>query len=112
MHVHQAYVEQLETGRHYDVIVSGLPFANFAPEQVELIMDHYLQMLRPGGTLTYFAYRGTRVVRALLASRDAAARHRAVEDALDGYHRRHGAGSRTGWANLPPARAWRLGIPG
>ena len=79
MHVHQAYVEQLETGRHYDVIVSGLPFANFAPEQVELIMDHYLQMLRPGGTLTYFAYRGTRVVRALLASRDAAARHRAVE---------------------------------
>ena len=34
------------------------------------------------------------------------------QDALDGYHRRHGAGSRTVWANLPPARAWRLSTPG
>lgn len=109
--VHAARVERLETGRRYDVIVSGLPFANFAPDDVEAIMDRYLELLRPGGTLTYFAYRGTRRARALLPSRTDAHRHRAVETVLAAYRRRHATGSRMVWANLPPATVWQLGRP-
>lgn len=109
--VHAARVERLETGRRYDVIVSGLPFTNFAPADVEAIMERYLRLLRPGGTLTYFAYRGTRRARTLLLSRTDADRHRAVETVLAAYRRRHGTGSRTVWANLPPATVWQLGRP-
>ncbi|MEU1124914.1 methyltransferase domain-containing protein [Streptomyces sp. NPDC005899] len=58
--IHTQRVEDLDTDRRYDVIVSGLPFANFTPDQVEAIMDRYLELLHPGGTLTYFAYLGTR----------------------------------------------------
>ncbi|MEU6401517.1 methyltransferase domain-containing protein [Streptomyces sp. NPDC046985] len=109
--VHHAFVEELDTGRRYDVIVSGLPFTNFTPAQVETIMDRYMNMLEPGGTLTYFAYRGTRYARALTATRAQARRHRGVEEVLADYQRRYATGCWTVWANLPPARVWRLRRP-
>ncbi|MFD9911063.1 class I SAM-dependent methyltransferase [Streptomyces sp. NPDC059063] len=109
--VHEGAVESLETGRRYDVIVSGLPFTNFAPEHVELIMERYLDLLHPGGTLTYFAYRGTRTARSLLSSRVSAGRHRAVERVLAGYQRRYATGRWTVWGNLPPAYVWQLRVP-
>ncbi|MFE0348778.1 class I SAM-dependent methyltransferase [Streptomyces griseoluteus] len=109
--VHHALVEQLETGRPYDVIVSGLPFTNFAPAQVETIMSRYMELLHPGGTLTYFAYRGTRYARALTASRAEARRHRAVEEVLAAYQRRYAVGRWTVWGNLPPANVWQLRRP-
>ncbi|MGW2280472.1 class I SAM-dependent methyltransferase [Streptomyces sp. NPDC001770] len=109
--VHHTLVEQLDTHRPYDVIVSGLPFTNFAPDQVETIMDRYMNLLHPGGTLTYFAYRGTRWARALTASRAQARRHRAVEEVLAGYQRRYATGRWTVWGNLPPANVWQLRRP-
>ncbi|GAB2899055.1 class I SAM-dependent methyltransferase [Streptomyces mayteni] len=109
--VHHTLVEQLDTGRSYDVIVSGLPFTNFRPEQVDDIMSRYLELLHPGGALTYFAYTGTRTLRAAVSSRTETARHRAVEEVLAGYQARHAARFTTVWANLPPARVWRLDSP-
>ncbi|OEV26614.1 translation initiation factor IF-2 [Streptomyces nanshensis] len=109
--IHAAYVERLDTARRYDVIVSGLPFTNFSPGQVETIMDRYLELLRPGGTLTYFAYRGTGRARSLLASAAQAHRHRAVEQVLAGYRRHYATGCSTVWANLPPATVWQLRRP-
>lgn len=109
--VHEEFIEHLHTGRTYDVIVSGLPFTNFTPDRVEAIMEQYLKLLRPGGTLTYFAYTGTGLARALLASRGEAARHLSVESILAGYQRRYGTACRTVWRNLPPARVWQLRAP-
>ncbi|MFJ9620924.1 class I SAM-dependent methyltransferase [Streptomyces sp. NPDC101181] len=109
--IHHSLVEQLDTGHSYDVIVSGLPFTNFAPAQVETIMDRYMELLQPGGTLTYFAYRGTRYARALTASRAEVRRHRAVEDVLVGYQRQYATACWTVWSNLPPANVWHLRRP-
>ncbi|MEU6112056.1 methyltransferase domain-containing protein [Streptomyces albidoflavus] len=109
--VHHAFVEDLDTGRPYDVIVSGLPFTNFAPAQVEKIMSRYMELLHPGGTLTYFAYRGTRHARFLTASRAEVRRHRAAEEVLAEYQRRYATHCWTVWGNLPPARVWRLRRP-
>ncbi|SOD58329.1 Phospholipid N-methyltransferase [Streptomyces zhaozhouensis] len=109
--VHIGRVEELLADVRYDVIVSGLPFANFPTARVTAIMDRYLELLRPGGVLTYFAYRGTRRARALVASRAEAMRHLRVEEELAAYHDRCAARSRTVWGNLPPARVWRLTAP-
>ena len=111
VNVHQAYVEDLDTDARYDVIVSGLPLTNFAPAQVERIMARYLDLLRPGGTLTYFAYLGTRRARALTASRAEARRHAAVDEIMAGYRRAYATGCRRVWANVPPARVWHLRRP-
>ncbi|KOG36314.1 MULTISPECIES: class I SAM-dependent methyltransferase [Streptomyces] len=109
--VHSRRVEDLDADQRYDVILSGLPFANFTPLQVETIMDRYLELLHPGGTLTYFAYLGTRLARSLLVSRVQARRHQAVEEVLRGYQHRYATGCWTVWANLPPARVWQLTLP-
>ncbi|MFF4982436.1 class I SAM-dependent methyltransferase [Streptomyces sp. NPDC001046] len=109
--VHQSYLEELDTDRRYDVIVSGLPLTNFTPEQAETIMNRYLELLHPGGTLTYFAYLGTRRARRLVSSRAQSRRHHAVEEAVAHYRRRYATGCWTVWANLPPAKVWRLQRP-
>ncbi|MFC8981031.1 class I SAM-dependent methyltransferase [Streptomyces sp. NPDC057411] len=111
VHVHHTLVEELDTCRPYDVIVSGLPFTNFAPAQVETIMNRYMELLHPGGTLTYFAYRGTRYARTLTSCRAEARRHRAVEEVLAGYQRLYATGRWTVWGNLPPADVWQLRRP-
>ncbi|MFG2133691.1 class I SAM-dependent methyltransferase [Streptomyces sp. NPDC048751] len=109
--VHQAYVEELHTDQHYDVIVSGLPLTNFEPKQVERIMARYMELLHPGGTLTYFAYLGTRRARTLLSSRAEARRHAAVDHIMAGYQRSYATARWTTWANLPPAHVWQLQRP-
>ncbi|MET7694070.1 methyltransferase [Streptomyces sp. NPDC005483] len=109
--VHQTLLENLATDERYDVIVSGLPLTNFTPAQVEQIMSRYMELLHPGGILTYFAYLGTRRARALTASRTEARRHAAVDEVMTGYQRRYAVGRWTVWANVPPAYAWHLQGP-
>ncbi|MHB9860564.1 class I SAM-dependent methyltransferase [Streptomyces sp. YIM S03343] len=109
--VHQTYVEQFDTTQRYDVIVSGLPLTNFTPAQVERIMARYMDLLHPGGTLTYFAYLGTRKARALTASRAESRRHAAVDEVMASYQRAYATGRWTVWANLPPAHVWHLQRP-
>ncbi|QBS40220.1 class I SAM-dependent methyltransferase [Nocardia sp. CS682] len=111
VHLHESFVEQLDTGCRYDVIVSGLPFTNFTPAEVERIMNRYFELLHPGGTLTFFAYRGTRMARSILASRAEATRHRLVDDVLHHYRDRYSSGREHVWGNLPPADVWRLQTP-
>jgi phospholipid N-methyltransferase len=109
--VHQACVEQLDNDQRYDVIVSGLPLTNFTPAQVERIMARYLELLHPGGTLTYFAYLGTRTARALTASRAEARRHAAVDEIMAAYQHTYATGRWTVWGNVPPAYVWQLRRP-
>ncbi|MET9615479.1 class I SAM-dependent methyltransferase [Kitasatospora indigofera] len=106
--VHQTRVEELDTDARYDVIVSGLPLTNFAPDQVERIMSRYMDLLHPGGILTYFAYLGTRRARALTASRAEARRHAEVDEVMAAYQRAYATGRWSVWANLPPAHVWQL----
>lgn len=105
-------VERLSAHRRYDVIVSGLPFANFTPEQVKAILAVYWSALKPGGELTYFAYRGGRTLHSAVLSPPAAARHRAVLRVLRSAQLRYGVCERTVWNHFPPARVHRLRIPG
>lgn len=109
--VHNTAVEQIATGRRYDVIISGLPFTNFEPDHVDAIMSRYLELLRPGGTLTYFAYRGTATARSLFSGRAEARRHRKVNEIMADHRRRYEVSSTTTWANLPAAEVFRLQRP-
>jgi phospholipid N-methyltransferase len=109
--VHQVLLEDFEPDERYDVIVSGLPLTNFTPSQVERIMSRSMRLLYPGGTLTYFAYLGTRRARAMTASRAEARRHAEVDEVMADYQRRYTVGRWTVWANLPPAYAWHLRAP-
>lgn len=109
--VHQSLIEEFDTPHLYDVIVSGLPLTNFVPEQVERIMNRYMELLHPGGTLTYFAYLGTRRARSLTASRTESRRHAAVDEVMAAFQRTYAVKRCTVWSNLPPAHVWHLQRP-
>ncbi|MFE3824827.1 class I SAM-dependent methyltransferase [Streptomyces sp. NPDC059092] len=104
-------VAELDPRARYDVIVSGLPFANFAPDEVSGLLAGYLAALKPGGHLTYFGYRGTARLRALLGTSRSLARHSGVTHVLEAFQQTHGADCRTVWGNVPPARVWHVGVP-
>lgn len=71
-------------------------------------MDRYLDLLRAGGTLTYFAYVGTARARRLLSSPAEARRHRDVGELLAAYQRKYGIRRRLVLGNVRPARVWQL----
>ncbi|MFJ1812742.1 MULTISPECIES: methyltransferase domain-containing protein [unclassified Streptomyces] len=98
--VRQTRLEDLATEDRYDVIVSGLPLTNFTPVRVERILAHYMELLHPGGTLTYFTYVGMRELRAVTASRSEARRRAAVEEVMSAYQRSCTTRRRTVWANF------------
>ncbi|GIL36282.1 class I SAM-dependent methyltransferase [Phycicoccus sp. DTK01] len=104
-------VEDLRPAEPYDHIVSALPFTNFDPADVERILGLYTRWLRPTGTLSYFAYRGTATLRRATASPAEARRHRAVQRVLEAHHRTRRTSSTTVWRNLPPAVVRRVEEP-
>ena len=106
-----APVADLDPQARYDVIVSGLPFANFHPAEVSGLLARYLAALKPGGHLTYFGYRGTTRLRALVGTSRSLTRHSGVTHVLDSFQQTHGADSRTVWGNVPPARVWHVRLP-
>ncbi len=105
-------VEDLSPAERYDHVVSALPFTNFDPADVERILGLYAGWLRPSGTLSYFAYRGTWMLRRATASPAEVRRHRSVERVLAAHHRTRRSSSTTVWRNLPPAVVRRVEEPG
>ncbi|EXG82040.1 class I SAM-dependent methyltransferase [Cryptosporangium arvum] len=83
-----------------DVIVSGLPWAAFTPDQQDDLLDAVTAVLAPHGTFTTFAYThaqwapSARRLRRLLGDR--------FEEVVL---------SRTVWANLPPAFVYHCRQP-
>ena len=92
----------------YDFVVSGLPFNNFDSALVESILRSYMQLLKPGGELSYFGYVGAKVVKGAIGGGSGRAnigRIRAIEDGMFAAH----AGTRTiVLPNIPPAEVRRL----
>lgn len=100
--VHHCPVEDLPCNTKYDVIVSGLPLNNFHVAEVERILCIFQELLRPGGTLSFFEYIAIRHARAIFAGRKDRERlrgiHRALKGLLKNEIRRDWI-----WPNVPPA---------
>jgi phospholipid N-methyltransferase len=97
---------KLEPG--FDHVVCGLPFNNFPPELVERIMVQLRALIRPAGSLRYFAYVGARTLRDGRGALRGAAPLAAIEDrVLAGCART----SDVIMANIPPAKATTVILP-
>lgn len=109
--VHTRLVHEMGTDRTYDVIVSGLPFANFTADEVEDIFDYYFRVLKPGGWLSFYGYLYTKQVKAVVSNRADYLRQArtswVVQDRIDRY-RVH---SDKVFANIPPAFVHHLRKP-
>ncbi|WP_405481116.1 class I SAM-dependent methyltransferase [Streptomyces sp. NBC_00009] len=100
-------VQEHELGS-YDTIVCGLPFANFDAGTVEDIFERMLAALRPGGTLSFFAYAGMPPLRRVFTTGGARERILAVQAVVGRTLDRHRFRTETVLGNLPPAHVHHL----
>jgi phospholipid N-methyltransferase len=96
-------VEDLPRSERYHLIVSGLPLNNFALAEVERVLAALLELLAPGGTLSFFEYIAVRPLRGLVSGRAERERLRGIGKALRGLLGGREIRRDAVWLNVPPA---------
>jgi phospholipid N-methyltransferase len=110
--VHVCPLQDFQADEKYDVVISGLPFNNFPAELVESLVDRCLDLLKPGGTFSFFEYmfiRPTRITISRGPDRDRlAAIERILQDRFQSLR------IRRDWVfiNVPPAWVQHLKASG
>jgi phospholipid N-methyltransferase len=96
-------VEELPTDTTYDLIVSGLPLNNFSVDVVEKILQIFLNLLVPGGTLSFFEYIAMRRMKAFVSGPAERRRLRGIRRAMLDVFKIHEIRRDAVWRNVPPA---------
>jgi phospholipid N-methyltransferase len=104
-------LEDLPREMPYDLIISGLPLNNFSVRQVEQILGVLKQLLKPGGTLSFFEYIAVRSARSLVSGRAERDRLRGIGRALAGLLDGQEIRRDWIWPNVPPAWVHHVRIP-
>lgn len=92
----------------FDHIVSCLPLNNFPADLVQRIMDRYMLLLKPHGTLSYFGYAGIRRVKGVIVGPKSRSNLRAISRIEDELLRRHRGQRQIVLPNFPPAYVHRV----
>ncbi|MFC1747004.1 class I SAM-dependent methyltransferase [Candidatus Neomarinimicrobiota bacterium] len=87
----------------FDHAVCSIPFTNFLPQEVQIILESMMKNLKPGGTLSYFDYWGMGRLRGIMGGRAERARMQAVDAVRNGFLEQYGTGQKLILLNLPPA---------
>lgn len=101
--LHQAAIQSFPTDQPYDYIISGLPLNNFPPELVQDIFKTLFQLLKPGGTLSYFEYMYVRPLRRAVSKSGERKRLRDLDVIIAPYLKQHRIRRDWVFGNLPPA---------
>ena len=110
--LHNAAIQEAELdAASYDCVVCGLPFNNFEHELVESIMHRMLELLRPGGELSYFCYLGAKTMKSTVIDEAGRRNLRAIRRLEDELHLTHSGSREVVLANFPPAEVRRLRKP-
>ena len=108
--VHHCDLDSFE-GEQFDVIVSGLPFNNFPTELVHRLLDRSLELLAPGGTLSYFEYLYVRPVRRRIGKREDRLRLTRIDRRLQQRFEAYDGSLDRVFVNIPPAAVRHLTKP-
>jgi len=92
------------TTNQFDFIISGLPFNNFQESVVKTIVAHYHNILKPGGTLSYFEYAILpELFYALHPNTQEWERYQKVQNTLKQFKKAHTTETNFVWLNAPCA---------
>ena len=96
-------VEELPAEKKYDIIVSGLPLNNFSAATVGQILTVLMNLLNPGGTLSFFEYIAVRRARTLISGPAERTRLHGISEAMQAVFDPHEIRCDAVWLNVPPA---------
>lgn len=80
--IHHLPIEQFESSRPFDAIVSGLPLNNFPARLVRSILADLGRLAAPGATLSFFEYVGVRKAKSLISAKSERRRLAGVDKVL------------------------------
>ena len=110
--IHQLPVQDFQTSKAYDFVISGLPLNNFPADLVTTIADHYFRLLKPGGVLSYFEYMYVRPIRKVVTRGTEKVRITAIDATMQIHCNRHLIRRDSIWLNVPPAWVQHLRADG
>lgn len=108
--VHVCPLQEFEPEGRYDVIISGLPFNNFPSTLVEELLDVCLELLNPGGTLSFFEYMYIRPLRRMVSRSEEKTRLGEIEGILQSRFADHRFDTDWVFVNVPPAWVQHLRV--
>ncbi len=106
--LHHANIETVNFERPFDVVVSGLPLNNFTSAEVERILVRLMELVRPGGELTFFEYIAIRNVKRFTSRAADRQRLSEIGAALSSLFAGHESRHEAVWTNIPPAWSHRV----
>jgi phospholipid N-methyltransferase len=109
--IHQTPLQDFQTGDLFDFVISGLPLNNFPADLVSTLTTAYLDLLKPGGRLSYFEYMYVRPVRKVVTRGADRERIVAIDRTLNELCRSHRVRRDSIWMNFPPAWVQHLQKP-
>lgn len=101
--IHEIPLQDFQADEPYDYIISGLPHTIFPADLVESIMTRYYELLKPGGTLSYFEYMGIRPARGLVDVGSNRTRMRRINGIVRKNFKQYRVRKDNVFVNIPPA---------
>lgn len=109
--VHETSLQEFEYDSPYDIVISGLPTTNFDVPLVKEIFETFIELLAPGGELSYFEYMYLRQIRKYLDKKSNRDRLREMDRVIKPYHDRYQTHRSWVWLNVSPAWVHHLRKP-
>ncbi|MFN9970705.1 MAG: hypothetical protein ACK58T_12485, partial [Phycisphaerae bacterium] len=109
--IHEIPIQDFQATAPYDFIISGLPLNNFPADVVQSIVKRYIELLAPGGILSYFEYMYVRPLRVRITFGDRGGRLKSIDHTMTDLCRQYRIRRDTILRNLPPAWVQHLQKP-
>jgi phosphatidylethanolamine/phosphatidyl-N-methylethanolamine N-methyltransferase len=110
--VHCVSIVDWKPDYRYDYMVSSLPLNVFNAEFVQSVMEHYEEIMKPGGIISYFEYMVFPEIKKLFLNRVHRADYKKMHGILDQYRRKYEIDTDKVFKNLPPAIVHNLRLNG
>ncbi len=101
--VHETPLQKFQYDAPYDIIISGLPTTNFDVPLVKEIFETFVELLAPGGELSYFEYMYLRQMRKYIDKKSNRDRLREMDQVIQPFHDEMRFDRSWVWLNLSPA---------
>jgi len=106
--IHEGDIRNLPPRAGYDAVISGLPFNNFEPREVQEFLEHFRALLKPGGVLIWFEYVAIRHLQSAFVSKGRREQLKDIRDITGNFVRAHQFKQQIIPINFPPARIRQL----
>jgi phosphatidylethanolamine/phosphatidyl-N-methylethanolamine N-methyltransferase len=108
--IHEGDVLKLPAQPQFNMIISGLPFNNFHPDEVKRFLDHFRAILLPGGILVWFEYVAIRKIQHPFVSKARREQLKGISAVTKEFIQAHQHRQEIIPINFPPARIRHLQI--